>query len=282
LADGFATFESKPRHILIMSEDKGTFFSNPEEQLIHEGGFSYIEEGEGPVFILLHGLFGALSNFKEVVDFLKKDYKVVLPRLPIYELPILSTNVKALSNHLKAFIEHKGYEKVNLLGNSLGGHVGLVYAHENPSKVSSMVLSGSSGLYENAFGGSFPRREDKNYLREKIALTFYDPAMVTDALVDECHEAVNNRNKLIRILSIAKSAIRHNMAKELPNYTMPVCLIWGKNDTITPPEVAVEFHAKLPDSVLYWIDKCGHAPMMEHPAEFNQYLGEWLAKVKLS
>jgi len=261
-----------------MSEDSRSYFKNPEEQLIHEGGFSYIEEGEGPVFILLHGLFGALSNFKEVVDYLKQDYKVVLPRLPIYDLPILGTNVKALSNHLKDFIEFKGYDKVNLLGNSLGGHVGLVYAHENPSKVNSMVLSGSSGLYENAFGGSFPRREDKNYLREKIALTFYDPAMVTDELVDECHEAVNNRGKVIRILSIAKSAIRHNMAKELPNYKMPVCLIWGKNDTITSPEVALEFNAKLPDSELYWIDKCGHAPMMEHPAEFNAYLGEWLEK----
>jgi pimeloyl-ACP methyl ester carboxylesterase len=153
-----------------------------------------------------------------------------------------------------------------------------VYAAEHPDKVNSMVLSGSSGLYENAFGGSFPRREDKNYLREKIALTFYDPSMVTDELVNECHEAVNNRNKVIRILSIAKSAIRHNMSKELENYKMPVCLIWGRNDTITPPEVAVEFDEKIADSKLYWIDKCGHAPMMEHPEEFNEHLGDWISK----
>ncbi|NND93734.1 MAG: alpha/beta hydrolase [Flavobacteriales bacterium] len=249
-----------------------------EDELIEEEGFSYLEKGEGPVFILLHGLFGALSNFKEVTAFLEQNFTVVLPRLPIYELPVLNTNVKAIAQHLAKFIEFKRYDKVNLLGNSLGGHVGLVYASEHPDKVSSMVLSGSSGLYENAFGGSFPRREDKNYLREKIALTFYDPAMVTEELVDECHEAVNNRNKVIRILSIAKSAIRHNMSKELENYQMPVCLIWGKNDTITPPEVAVEFNEKIPDSKLYWIDKCGHAPMMEHPEEFNKHLGDWISK----
>jgi len=263
------------------TEDKGYFFEDPSDDLIHENGFSYLKRGEGEqVFILLHGLFGALSNFRDVTDFLSKRFTVVLPQLPIYDLPLLNTNVKQLAKHLSNFIDHMGYDKVNLLGNSLGGHVGLVYAADNPDKVESMVLSGSSGLYENAFGGSFPRREDKNYLREKIALTFYSPDMVTDELVDECHEAVNNRNKVIRILSIAKSAIRHNMAKELPNYKMPVCLIWGKNDTITPPEVAVEFHEVLPDSELYWIDKCGHAPMMEHPAEFNQYLGEWIGKTE--
>ncbi|NNC83419.1 MAG: alpha/beta hydrolase [Flavobacteriales bacterium] len=261
-----------------MATSNDSFYSNLEDQLIVEGDFSYIEEGEGPVFILLHGLFGALSNFRAVTDFLSDRFTVVIPRLPIYELPVLNTNVKAIAKFLAKFIDHKGYDQVNLLGNSLGGHVGLVYAAEHPERVSSMVLSGSSGLYENAFGGSFPRREDKNYLREKIALTFYDPAMVTDELVDECHEAVNNRNKVIRILSIAKSAIRHNMAKELENYKMPVCLIWGKNDTITPPEVAEEFHAKIENSTLYWIDKCGHAPMMEHPEEFNRYLGEWIEK----
>ena len=245
-------------------------------QIIEEGEFRYIQEGEGPVIIILHGLFGALSNFKDVFDRFQKDYTVVIPMLPIYELPLLKCNVKNLAVFLDNFIRHKNFNAVNLLGNSLGGHVALVYAAEHPKKVNSVVLTGSSGLYENAFGGSFPRREDKEYLRKKIALTFYDPNIVTDELVDECFEAVNNRNKVLRILSIAKSAIRHNMADELENYRMPFCLIWGKNDTITPPEVAEEFHEKIEDSDLYWIDKCGHAPMMEHPQEFNDLVSSWL------
>jgi len=265
-----------------MTKGADSFYSNLDDELITEGNYSYISEGDGEhTFILLHGLFGALSNFKETTDFLKKDHRVLIPKLPIYDLPILKTNVAQLSKHLHGFIKHMKLEKVTLLGNSLGGHVGLVYANAHPDNVEAMVLSGSSGLYENAFGGSFPRREDKNYLREKIALTFYDPDMVTDELVDECHDAVNDRNKVIRILSIAKSAIRHNMAKVLPDYKMPICLIWGKNDTITPPKVADELDEKLPDSSLYWIDKCGHAPMMEHPEEFNQHLGDWLSKTKV-
>lgn len=250
-----------------------------EYNIKHEKKFRYIEEGEGPVLILLHGLFGALSNWKDVIEKFSSRYKVVIPLMPIYELPILFTNVKSLARFIHRFIEYKNYNSVNLIGNSLGGHVGLVYAVKHQARINSIALTGSSGLYENSFGGSFPKREDYSFIQEKVGYTFYDPKFATKELVDEVYEIVNNRVKLIKILSLAKSAIRHNMSKELQGIHKPVCLIWGKNDTITPPEVAEEFHKLLPQSELHWIDKCGHAPMMEHPQEFNEVLDKWLAKV---
>ncbi len=244
-----------------------------------EKKFKYIEEGDGPVLILLHGLFGALSNWTDVIEKFAPKYKVVVPLMPIYELPILFTNVKNLAKFIHKFIEYKKYESVTLIGNSLGGHVGLVYTAKHPQKVSSMILTGSSGLYENSLGGTFPKRENYNFVQERIQYTFYDPAFATKELVDEVYEIVNNRVKLIKILSLAKSAIRHNMSKELNGIKIPVCLIWGKNDTITPPEVAEEFHKLLPNSELHWIDKCRHAPMMECPLEFNEILDKWLDRV---
>jgi 2-hydroxy-6-oxonona-2,4-dienedioate hydrolase len=75
---------------------------------------------------------------------------------------------------------------------------------------------------------------------------------------------------------LAKSAIRHNMGEELRDIKIPTCLIWGRQDNITPPEVAEEFNKRLLVSDLYWIDKCGHAPMMERPQEFNEVLEKWL------
>ncbi len=246
--------------------------------LKEEGEFRYIDVGEGPVLVFLHGLFGALSNFEGTIEHFRKKYRVVMPILPLYTLPMLNTNVPALADFLKRFITHMGFKEVNLLGNSLGGHVALVYCSRSQEGITSLILTGSSGLYENAFGGGFPRREDKEFIRKKVAVTFYDPKHATDALVDECFETVNDKAKLIRILSLAKSAIRHNMAKEIPKLKMPVCLIWGKQDTITPPHVAEEFHAMLPQSELFWIDECGHAAMMEHPNEFNAILDPWLAK----
>ena len=243
-----------------------------------ESGHKYIEQGEGPVLVVLHGLFGALSNFQDVLDEFSKDYRVVIPIMPIYELPLLKTNVKELASYIDDFIKFKEYGQVSLLGNSLGGHVSLVYTVAHPEKVNALVLTGSSGLYENAFGGSFPRREDREYIRKKVETTFYDPANATDDLVEEVFGIINDRNRLIRVLAIAKSAIRHNMREDLPSITIPVCLIWGKNDGVTPPEVAEEFHQLLPSSELHWIDKCGHAPMMEHPKEFNGALSPWLKK----
>lgn len=249
--------------------------------IIKEDGFSYIEEGEGDVLLLLHGLFGALSNWEPVIDTFKSQYKVVIPLLPIYELPLLTTGVTTLARHLLKFVKYKELKNINLIGNSLGGHVGLIFTLSNPEYVKALVLTGSSGLYENSFGGSFPRRESYDFIKEKVAYTFYDPGFATKELVDEVFGIVNDRNRVLRILAMAKSAIRHNMAKELYKITIPVSLIWGKDDKVTPPDVAEEFHQLLPNSELNWIDKCGHAPMMEHPQEFNEYLKRFLDRVLL-
>jgi pimeloyl-ACP methyl ester carboxylesterase len=248
-------------------------------EIKQENNFQFIEEGNGPVLILLHGLFGALSNWVDVVSHFSKKYRIVIPLMPIYTLPVLNTNVKALAEFVHDFITYKNFKDVVLIGNSLGGHVTLVYVKKHPQNIKAMVLTGSSGLYENAMGGSFPKREDYNFIRQKVEYTFYDPQTATKELVDEVFGIVNDKGKLIRILSLAKSAIRHNMSDDLAEMKLPVCLIWGKNDTITPPDVAEEFHRLLPDSELHWIDKCGHAPMMEQPAEFNRILDGWLSKL---
>lgn len=252
-----------------------------DPQVITENKFQYVEQGEGQPLILLHGLFGALSNFREVLDHFSQRYRVIIPMLPLFDLPLLNTSAKSIAGYVAEFIDFKGLKDVMLLGNSLGGHVGLIYTREHQENVKALILTASSGLYENAFGSSFPRREDKEFIREKVAVTFFDPKHATDELVDECYAVVNDRNRVLRILAIAKSAIRHNMAKDLPNMALPTCLIWGKNDIITPPDVAEEFKNLLPDSSLYWIDECGHAPMMEHPEAFNEILDKWLKERNL-
>ncbi|MGB0880054.1 MAG: alpha/beta fold hydrolase [Polaribacter sp.] len=246
------------------------------EKLKTEGKFTYAEDGEGVAIIVLHGLMGALSNFdKTFYHFSKKGYNVLIPELPLYTLPLLKTNVKNLATFLYDFIEYKELKNVILLGNSLGGHIGLYFIKHYPEKVGALVLTGSSGLYEKAMGDSFPKRGNYEYILEKTQGVFYDPKMATKELVDDVYKIVNDRNSVIRTLSIAKSAIRHNMANDLPNMKQPTCIIWGKQDTVTPPEVAEDFHKLLPDSDLFWIDKCGHAAMMERPEEFNQVLESW-------
>lgn len=241
-----------------------------------EGKFTYAEAGEGRALIVLHGLMGALSNFDATFNhFSKKGYKVLIPELPLYTLPLLKTNVKNLAKFLHDFIEFKQLKDVVLLGNSLGGHIALYYIKHYPQDAAALVLTGSSGLYENSMGNNYPRRGDKEFVRNKTQEVFYDKSIATDELVDQVYDVINDRNTLVKTLAIAKSAVRHNMANDLPNMQQPTCVIWGKNDTVTPPEVAEDFHKLLPDSDLFWIDKCGHAAMMEHPEEFNKILEDW-------
>ncbi len=251
-------------------------------ELKKEGKFNYIEAGKGDTIILLHGLMGTLSNFDSVLShFTAQGYRVLLPELPLYSLPLIKTNVKNLSKFLHEFMKHKELDKAHLLGNSLGGHIALYYAKTHPTKVHSLILTGSSGLYEKSMGDTYPKRGNFEYIREKTQDVFYDPKTASDEIVQGVFDVVNDRNRALKTLAIAKSAIRHNMAKDLPNMTMPACLIWGKNDTVTPPEVAYDFEKLLPDANLFWIDKCGHAPMMEHPETFNTILTNWLKERNL-
>lgn len=241
--------------------------------------FKFIEEGEGEPLLLLHGLFGALSNFADLVEYFRKSYKVIVPLLPLFELDIFHTTVGGLEKHVQKFIEIRGYDHINLLGNSLGGHVALVHILKHPERIKSLILTGSSGLFENGMGDSYPKRGDREYIKKKTQVTFYDPAMATTELVDEVFEITNNRIKVIKIISLAKSAIRNNLGEELNQIKQPTLLIWGNNDIITPPFVGQEFQKLIPNSELHFIDKCGHAPMMEVPDEFNRILDGFLQKL---
>jgi 2-hydroxy-6-oxonona-2,4-dienedioate hydrolase len=247
-----------------------------EYEIQKEGKFEYVEVGEGQPLMLLHGLFGALSNFSDLIEYFKHTHKVIVPILPLYDLDLLHTTVKGLAKHVQQFIDHKGYDQIHLLGNSLGGHVGLVYILSHPEKIKTLTLTGSSGLFENAMGDSYPKRGDYEYIRAKTAETFYDPAVATKELVDEVFEITNSRIKVIKIIALAKSAIRNNLGEELGQIKVPTLLIWGKNDKVTPPFVAEDFHKLIPNSELAFIDQCGHAPMMEVPNAFNEILEKFL------
>ncbi len=245
-------------------------------QIKQESGFSYVDEGSGQVIMLLHGLFGALSNWQAVVDRFSAHYRVVIPMLPIYEMPIKEAGLEGLQKFVEDFVALKKLENMVLMGNSLGGHVGILYTLSNVSKVSKLILTGSSGLFENTMGGSYPRRGSYDYIKERVAYTFYDPAVASKELVDEVFETTRSIPKCMRIVAIAKSAQRNNLALELNKISVPTLLIWGLNDTITPPMVGHEFNRLIPNSTLHFLDHCCHAPMMEHPEKFNVLVERFL------
>lgn len=250
---------------------------------VSDGKFEYLTEGSGTPLIFLHGLMGNLSNFQHQVDYFSvRGYEVVIPLLPLYTMPLAITSVSSLTKFVKKFVDHKGYTKVIMVGNSLGGHIALLFQKLFPNYLSSIVLSGSSGLYEAAMGNSYPRRGDRDYIAERVRDVFAVKEVATEELIDQVFDTVNDRMKAIKTLAISKSAIRHNMAEDITSFHLPVCLIWGRQDAVTPPEVADKFHELLPNSDLFWIDHCGHAAMMERPQEFNTIVDEWLKKIEVA
>ena len=242
--------------------------------------YEFIKEGKGQPLVLFHGLMGGLSNFDSLISFFSKNgFTVFAPKLPIFGFEVKDTKVETIAKFAINFLKDIVKKPASILGNSLGGHIGLIVSHNQPKLVKSLILTGSSGLFERSFGESFPKRGNYYYVKKKTQDVFYDPKIATNEIIDEVYETVNNRDKAIKTLYIARSAMKHNMKKEVGKIELPVCLIWGKQDNVTPPEVALEFNKLLKNSELYWIDKCGHAPMMEHPDEFNESLSTWFRKV---
>jgi len=234
----------------------------------------HYEYGKGEPVVLLYGLFGSVKNFQPLVQHLKKQYRVIVPVFPIYERGYNIT-IFSLVTYLEELVEELLLQQFHIVGNSMGGHIALLYTHRHPTKVASLVLSGSSGLFEDGMGDSFPRRKDYAYIKAKTERTFYDPAVATKELIDEIFQTVNSR-KALQILSLAKSTIRNNVAQQLPGIQTHCCLIWGLNDNITPPAVAREFKKLMPHARLFWIGRCGHVPMLERPGEFNHILDKFM------
>lgn len=239
-------------------------------------GFSYVDEGQGQVLMMLHGLFGALSNWEAVVARCAPNYRVLIPMLPIYSMPIKEAGLEGLRTFVENFVDSMKLENMIIMGNSLGGHVALLYTLKNESKVSSLILTGSSGLFENAMGGSYPRRGSYDYIKDRVEYTFYNPVVASEELVSEVFETTRSIPKCMRIVAIAKSAQRNNLASELYQIKVPTLLVWGLNDTITPAMVAHDFNRLIRNSTLKFIDHCCHAPMMEHPDKFNAIVEDFL------
>jgi len=247
-------------------------------------GFAYIDEGppdaEAPPLLLLHGMLGDLSNWDAAIGALSRaKYRVLAPVLPVYDLPMPETNVGGLAGYARAFAEALDLSSVVLAGNSLGGQVALLYALRAPRSVAAMILSGSSGIYEQRMDADLMRRDSRDFIRERAAVTFYDDAHVTDELVEEMYQLVNDRERAVRLIKMARSTKKNTITDRLSRLTdLPTLLVWGRDDAITPPDVAEEFRQRLPQSQLHFIEECGHAPMIEQPDAFNRLMLAFLDK----
>jgi len=231
--------------------------------------------------LLLHGLFGSLSNWEYVIEYFGDDYPIHSPTLPIFD-ENKGNKLDFMVDFLYHYIQKNNIQECILIGNSLGGHLAVLYAHKYPDHVKSLILTGSSGLYENSMLDKFPRRNDYQYIKQRAEYTFYDPKTASESLVNEVFSIVTNNAQCFQIIKTAKTAHRNYVTEELQKIDIPVLLIWGAQDKITPPNVATEFHRFLKNSELTFIEECGHAPMMEKPEVFNAIVSRFLDSLEVN
>ena len=194
-----------------------------QKETKHDFDIQYTETGvkEAAPLVLLHGLFGSLSNWKGLIEGFSDKYRVLVPHLPVYEGPKNKANLSGLLEYMEAFVAHLKLDNMVLIGNSLGGHLGLLYALKHPQCLKSLVLICSSGLFENPMGFSFMRIKDYHFIKRKVAYTFYDPKVAVDELVDDVFAIAQNVSRALRVIAFARSAQRNNLSKELGKIETP-------------------------------------------------------------
>ena len=237
--------------------------------------FRWLERGDGEPVVLLHGLMGHMDHWEATLEALGPTARLLAPELPLFD-PRSTTSLAALARYVRDFLDALDIGRAVLGGNSLGGHIALELALAYPERVNGLVLTGSSGLFERTFTRGVPHRPTTEYVREKMEEVFYDPALVTDAWVESVRRTVTTRVTALRVLKVARAARSRNIEPLLGAIRAPTLLVWGKDDRVTPPEVAERFHRLIPGSTLVFLPSCGHAAMLEQPSRFNAIVEAWL------
>jgi pimeloyl-ACP methyl ester carboxylesterase len=239
------------------------------------------EFGSGRVkVVLLHGLFGSPANWRPIMEDLGDYYRFFALQLPIdYSGDRRHTSFQSLgqlTDHVARFFQERGLDRAVLCGNSLGGQVALDFCLHHPERVEKLVLTGSAGLFERDLSGGKLGRLSRKMVREQACEIFHDPVHVTDELVESIYTMLIDRKYRRFLLRVAKATRDRHMGEDLANVHVPTMIIWGRNDTITPPFVGQQFREHIRHAELSIIDECGHAPPIEQPKEFAQLLHSFL------
>ena len=238
-------------------------------------GYDYIENGHGMPLIMLHGVVGCAKHFRGIMPFLPADCRGIALNFPFFDDAHSIASLNDATGYVRGFIDRLGEEKVVLMGNSFGGHVALHLALNMPDRVAGLVLTGSSGLLERSFGAPPSSRPDSEWIRRTTCAVFHDERIATDEMLSEVCQLLSCRDCVRRLLGLFRSIRKERLHNRLAEIECPVQLIWGRQDRVTPPATAMEFHTLLPNSELDWIDKCGHVPMLEAPHTFATLLRQW-------
>jgi pimeloyl-ACP methyl ester carboxylesterase len=238
----------------------------------------YFAGGRGErTIVLVHGVNDQAGSWISVIPALMKDSRVIAIDLPGHGDSAPATGplpMMMLVKALQAVIDRESPEKpIVLVGNSMGGWVSMLYAADQPSHVSRLVLEDASGMsWDMSHVPLFPRNREEAL--KLLRLVHGPDAPIADYLVDAM---LKDAAKMPQARVLQAGVIFAVVDTRLHDITMPVTMIWGANDGLLPIAYAEALKKHLPGSTLHIIDKAAHIPHRQAPAEFTRLLREALS-----
>jgi pimeloyl-ACP methyl ester carboxylesterase len=254
-----------------------------------DAAFSYLEAGSGPAVVLLHGIGSAAASFRYQLEGLSLRFRVVAWDAPGYgastPLAIEHPDTSDYAASLDAWLGTVGIERCHLVGQSLGNLIAVRFAAEQPRRVLSLTLASVARGH-----GRLPPPERQRLLAQRLDdLTELGPHGMAAKrgprlLGPEATETM--RRMVIEIMAripaegyaqaarmLSTGDITADLAR-LPD-ELPIQIIVGQADVITPPAGNLEIAAALPASSVHVIPGPGHALYLEKPEQFNRLVSDF-------
>ena len=226
--------------------------------------------------VLLHGLLGLFTTWEHNIEELSRHFTVFEVELPDYKDSPRGYGVDDYVSAVIAMFQTHGIRRPIVVGNSTGGLVAARLAATRPDLVDRLVLIASSGLFDETedFQKLMVRSATAANVDKIMRHIFFDQAFIPQSTIDAVADYFLSSRR-VRLKSFMKTARRLrsvNLTEELQSIRVPTLLIWGADDHVIPVGVARKFHALIPGSRLVVLDRCGHAPQIEHGATVNDLI----------
>jgi pimeloyl-ACP methyl ester carboxylesterase len=244
------------------------FFSGVENHSVQVAGHRvhYLAEGpaNGPVVVLVHGLGGEAEDWRNLTPYLvKAGFRVYRPDLPGYgrsERPAdFSYSIHDEADAVVGFLDALGLRQVDLGGWSMGGWIAQLVAAKHPERVRRLMLFDSAGIYEKPawetrlFTPTTPAELD-----QLEALLMPHPDKYPGFVVRDILRVSDEHAGVIHRAVGAMLTGQDTTDNLLPSLKMPVLIVWGAEDKITPLNQGEKIHQLVPQSQLEVFAGCGH------------------------
>ena len=259
----------------------------------------YVDEGEGPPLLLIHGLGGSIQNWTPVIEHFKDDYRVIaldLPGCGKSEIPDDDYSLDFFARHIRGLLAELGFERASVAGHSLGGLISLHLVLNHPEMVENLILVDNAGshffpkILKRALRRVPPRLLKRfllffisylariRFLRRAVGvrnINQYTDALIANAVALADRPDIDEY--LDAYIETARTALNVSYHERLGEISKPTLIVWGQNDLAISLKVGQGESKKIRGSFLVSIPRADHVVQLDQPEMFNAAVARFLA-----